>query len=69
MVIYTTTFEYKGAKPGMRLTFNRSNQYFETKDHEIKITNDESYRHPRLIKILKTVTLKSEQKRIINICF
>ena len=70
MVIYVTTFDYKDIKMGTKLTFNRSMQYFETSNHDKKITNDESYHNPNLIKILKEYTQCSESKRlVINIPF
>lgn len=69
MIVYITTFDYGEIKKGTVLTFNKSNQYFENSNHNIKITNEESFRHPYLIKVLKEVTNRSENKKVINIPF
>lgn len=67
MVIYKTTEDYKNIKKGTHLTFNKSMQYFETLNHEEYITNNDSFRNPNLIVIYKTLTVKSEVKKVWNI--
>lgn len=68
MIIYITTFDFENIKKGTRLKFNRNVECFETLDcNKNRITNDQSFQNPYLIKILKSVTLKSEVKKEINI--
>lgn len=69
MVIYKIISDYKDIKANTKFTFNKSRQRFETFSRKHFITNDQSYHNPGLIVIHKTLTRKSENKRIIIIPF
>lgn len=64
MIIYRTTFTYRNIPNNTFLKFNKSYQRFESldKDKQYKITNDESFHNPYLIKIDREILPTNKQK-------
>ena len=65
MIIYRIITQYGDLEKDTKLTFNHSQQRFETLNHKNFISNCESRHHPGLIVVHQELTQHSERKQYL----